>query len=677
MSDETLLARLRTRKLVQWMLAYLAAAWLLAQAFALVGDQFDWARQTQRAITLALGFGVLPALVVAWFHGERGAQRVSAPELIALALSLALAGTGVGSVMRLVPVEGTAQAPQPAPAATLDKRHVAVLPFANLGDGANAGFTDGVHDTLITQISRVPGLTVISRTSVMHWRDQHPTVAEIASALGVGTVLEGSVQRAGDALRIQVQLIDAASDTHLWAEIYDRAARDVFAVQSEIAQKVADAVQIHLAPAESAALSERPTRDDEAYEHFLLGSAHAANDEQDAAITEFQAALARDPQFALAEAELAIAAARLAQTTNDYARKPGLWDVASAAMQRAGELAPQMPEHRLANALLLYWHTQDLAAAEREFRRVVDSMPNDVRAHETYAWLLRRQGRWEEAAAMLERATLLDPRNDNAGEALRWALIALNDRAGVERALRRSEAARPGDEGLLLARADLALALNADVRPTLRVAEAYFAAHTQKFWAAASAWAAATALGDDESARRILARVDWSDPEVLPYLRIARAATELRSGQREQGLQTLAAVRALAERLVEDDPRVISRLLSLGALAQIEALSGNGAEALARVAEAEAVLPIGADFADGLVIWSDLLFVPAMVGERSETLRLLQRFLAYRNPMTPPMLWCSPWANDLRTDPAFRAVMAKAGVDVSKDPGGRPIGPST
>jgi TolB-like protein len=670
-TTDTFLARVQARKLVQWTLAYLALAWLLAQVFALVGEQFDWARGTQRLITLILALGALPALVITWFHGERGAQRITAAELVALTASIALA-IGIGwAVVRNYPAQQ--EQPQAAtPTASLDKRHVAVLPLANLGDPANAGFTDGVHDTLITQIAKVPGITVISRTSVMHWKDLHPTVGEIAGALGVGTVLEGSVQRAGDALRIQVQLIDAATDAHLWAEIYDRPAKDVFAVQSEIAERIAEQVQLRLAPAEREALQTRPTKDDEAWDHFVLGRAHAANQEDEAAADEFRSALAQDPEFALAQAELARALALRANLTNDFALKPGMWKEAEEATQRAESLAPQLPEAQLARGLLLYMNTRDFQAAEKVFRSVVAALPNDARAHQTFGWLLRRQGRWEEAATLFERAAVLDPRDFMAGLALRLALTALRDRAGVERALQRAEAAQPGDFWVLQ-RALHRYDFEGDARPVVETAEAYFTAHPRDFWTAGLGAAAALSLGEYPRAMRILDRVDWTDAELDAGLWILKGATGLRLGRQEAAQQPFDDLRARLDHSMREDPAVTTQLIGISGLAMIEALSGNRAAALARIAEADAVLPIEKDFVDGVVQWSRILFVPAMVGDREGTLRLLRRFLAIRSMVTPQHLWCSPWAADLRTDPDFRALLGAQGVDVTRDPGGRPV----
>ena len=191
----------------------------------------------------------------------------------------------------------------------MDRRRVAVLPFANLGgDPANVAFAGGVHDTLITQIAKIPGLSVISRSSVLQFADKHPTIKEVALALGVGTVLEGSVERDGNRLRIQAQLIDAATDAHLWAETYDRTADDLFAVQSEIAQRVAEQLRIHLAGNDTQRLVARLTSKPAAYEHYVLGRNFVSRGEWPAAIHEFTIAVTIDPEFAAAHAQLSAVA---------------------------------------------------------------------------------------------------------------------------------------------------------------------------------------------------------------------------------------------------------------------------------------------------------------------------------------------------------------------------------
>ena len=193
------------------------------------------------------------------------------------------------------------------PSAPTDRRRIAILPFANLGaDPANVAFAGGVHDTLITQIAKIPGLSVISRSSVLQFADKHPTIKEVAIALGVGTVLEGSVERDGNRLRIQAQLIDAATDAHVWAETYDRNADDLFAVQSEIAQAVAEQLRIRLTSHDSQRLVANLTSKPAAYEHYVVGRNFVSHGKWPEAIQEFTAAVTIDPTFAAAHAQLSL-----------------------------------------------------------------------------------------------------------------------------------------------------------------------------------------------------------------------------------------------------------------------------------------------------------------------------------------------------------------------------------
>ncbi|HSQ68714.1 MAG TPA: hypothetical protein VLM41_01410, partial [Steroidobacteraceae bacterium] len=255
-------AKLRSRKVVQWSLAYVAGAWALLQAVDFLADAFGWPDASKRFATLASLIGLPIAIVVAWYHGERGQQRISAAELALLATLCLLGGSGLWfygkRVERTPAVPGASQpeaARPPGPAVAAARPAIAVLPFDNrsrLED--DAFFVDGIHDDILTQLSKIGALTVIARTSVEQFRDTTLPVKVIAGKLGVGAILEGGVQRAGDRVRINVQLIDAATEGHLWAETYDRelTATNIFTIQSEVAAAIAAALKATLSPAEEA-----------------------------------------------------------------------------------------------------------------------------------------------------------------------------------------------------------------------------------------------------------------------------------------------------------------------------------------------------------------------------------------------------------------------------------------
>src|SRR5215469_2516542 len=225
--------RLKQRKLVQWAIAYFAAAFALLQGIDIVGQQFGWPESVRRGITLALVVGFFVTLVLAWYHGERGAQRVSGAELLIIGVVLALGG---GLLWRFAAASRTpdnqaATMPNESSTPSINAKSIAVLPFENLSEEkANAYFAEGVKDEILTKLAAVRDLKVISRTSTAKYQSNPDNLKTVAQELGVSTVLEGAVQKAGDKVRVNVQLIDARADTHLWAKSYDRELRDVLAV---------------------------------------------------------------------------------------------------------------------------------------------------------------------------------------------------------------------------------------------------------------------------------------------------------------------------------------------------------------------------------------------------------------------------------------------------------------
>ncbi len=328
--------------------------------------------------------------------------------------------------------------PEPA-----DAKSVAVLPFANLSaekDGEY--FADGVHDTVITQLARVKGLTTISRTSVMQYRDAKRNLSEIGDALGVAHVVEGTVQRVGNRVRVTAQLIRVANDQHLWAESYDRDVTDVFEIQSEIAEKVAASVHAQLTPTEKSILARRPTSSVRAYDLYLRARKFAADpvtteaaDRQGLALVN--QAIAEDPGFALAHALAATFYNRLHWWYGD----PAAVELAKQAAERSLALEPDLPEGHVALGHYLYWGRMDLDGALAELGRARQLAPGNSEAAKLRTWILRRQGRWAEALSEIEQAALLDPRDAEAVHYHGAMLAVLN---------RHAEAARVWDRAIAL-----------------------------------------------------------------------------------------------------------------------------------------------------------------------------------------------------------------------------------
>jgi TolB-like protein/Tfp pilus assembly protein PilF len=407
--------RLRRRKVVQWGIAYAAGAWGLLQGLAYVTDTFYWPERVQQLATIALLVGLPVVLVLAWYHGDRGEQRVSAAEITIIAVFVLLGGGllwqfGQPTGKPLVP-NGAAR---PAPAATIDARpSVAVLPFDNRGNQSDdAFFVDGIHDDILTQLSKISALKVISRTSVEQFRDTRLPTQEIAQQLGVTNILEGGVQRVGDRVRINVQLIDADTDAHLWAETYDRelTAANIFAIQSEVAAAISGALKATLSPEEKTRVDAVPTQSLAAWEAYQLGRQRMAR-RTSAGLADaerfFREAIDLDPAFALAYVGLADTLVLQPQYSG-AALETSLEEAARAA-SKASELRPDLAEAWASSALLYARAGGQDDRAETMYRRAISLNPNYATAHQWFSDMLGMLGRREEALIHARRAADLDP----------------------------------------------------------------------------------------------------------------------------------------------------------------------------------------------------------------------------------------------------------------------------
>jgi TolB-like protein/Flp pilus assembly protein TadD len=304
----------------------------------------------------------------------------------------------------------------PKPVRPVDKS-IAVLPFQNLSaEGPHSYFAAGLHDELLTQLSKLGALKVISRTSVMGYEGTKTPLRQIARELGVGSVVEGSVQVVGDRLRVNVQLIDAETDAHLWAERYDRRLEDVFAIQSEVAQRIVAAVGGALTSAEQGSLTSVPTANAEAYRLYMQGREYWIRPGhllQDIEIAQqlYERALALDSSFALAHAALSEVHGRMYWFRYDPspARAASQREEAAAALR----LAPDLPQAHMANGLAYYWGRHDYRRALDEFGVALKDLPNDERAWELIGYIQRRLGNCDKVFEAFEKATQLNPRDAN------------------------------------------------------------------------------------------------------------------------------------------------------------------------------------------------------------------------------------------------------------------------
>jgi TolB-like protein/lipopolysaccharide biosynthesis regulator YciM len=416
------LSDFKQRKIGQWTLTYLAGAWLMMQLMDVLAGHWGFTDAIGRIFDLALVLGLFVTLILAWYHGEKGRQRVSGPELLIIAGILGIGALGFSLLDLGEQTASITDAPDVRVSrGTLDdsRPSVAVLPFANASAGGGeeaAFFAAGIHEDILSQISKIEAIKVISRTSVMTYREGVPNVRAIAEALGVRTVLEGGVQVAGDRVRINLQLIDAATDEHLWAESYNEALTtdSIFTIQSDVAHKVAAALKATLTPAERARIDKRGTDNLEAYQLYLKGRSYwnrrtAADMWQ--AVEYFNAAIEVDDAYATAYAGLADTYAHLGLAAYSGAPADEVLPLAKNALLRALELDNEIAEAYAALGFIRSWYDRDWAGAELAFERAIELNPNYAPTYQWHSHYLVAQGKYDEAVTQIRKALELDPRS--------------------------------------------------------------------------------------------------------------------------------------------------------------------------------------------------------------------------------------------------------------------------
>ena len=679
-----LLRRLRERKLVQWSLAYIAAAFALIQVLDVVAQRFGWPEVVERGFIVALAIGFFVALLLAWYHGERGAQRVSGTELMILALLLLI---GAGILWRVAPgpqVGDAASMRVESRAATAAKdtdipaKSVAVLPFENLSDDkANAYFAGGMRDEILTRLAGVGALKVISRSSTEHYASRPEDLKTVGRQLGVATVLEGSVQRAGDTVHINLQLIDARSDGHLWAESYDRDLKDIFAVERDIAQKVAEALKAKLLPEEVERVGAVATRNPEAHDLYLRGRFYfnRASDqfvliatEMPQAIALFEQARAKDPGFALAAADLASAHMNMYWLGPD--RSASRLAAAKTAVDQALAIQPELAAAHIALGQYYYWGFRDYAQALQHFETVRRLQPNDAEAVIDIAAIARRQARWPEALRGLREAASLNPRASLPPFVLGETYLQLRHYAEAEQALRRSielandtAAARVRRaEVLLLWQGDLG-ALRAALDGLAPGSDAYTGNAIWRYrlqvWS--RDFAAAARVAESSSLDNWPETGNVTLPRRL-FLAHALAAT----GETARANALFAELRKDVEAELKNALQSPDLHLALGfVLADL----GLKDEALAEGRRAVSLTPVSLDAFSGPVYLAKFAQIAARVGANDEAIDTLRKLLTMPagHAVTPALLELDPSWDGLRRDPRFQQLIDTSQAPVAID----------
>ena len=641
--------RLRRRKLVQWGLAYAAGAWALLQGLEYVSGLYDWPRQYQQIALLLLLIGLPVALVLAWYHGDRGEQRIGRTELVILTL-LFLFGGGIFWLYQRgsdAPTASTREAAAPASSKTTAEvgPSIAVLPFENRSAKTDdAFFVDGIHDDILTQLSKVSALKVISRTSVEQFRDTKLPTKTIAQQLGVKSILEGGVQRAGDRVRINVQLIDAGSDAHLWAESYDRelTAANIFAIQSEVAAAIAGALKATLTAGEKARVKAVPTQNLEAWENYQLGRQRLAK-RTSSGFTEaeryFRKAIELDPNFALAYAGLADSLAISIDYT-DVARSATL-ERAQAAADVALKLDPGLAD-AWASAALVAYNRENYERAEELFRRAIELNPNHAMVLKYYGNLLFDLARIDESVRYFERAAGLDPLSAITQVGLGNALAAQERFENAAGRYRRAIEIDPLMPMPYFSLAGLTAYAMDDFVTAVPLAEKAMALDADNAWGAVMLVMLYSDLGDDASFDRVLQQAAdrWPDNAIVNVLLAGR---EMQGGDRNGAERRL-------RRVLNANPR---DSYALGLLGVISYRDGRYAESVARYRNAYPELFSAAPRFDAGNYSTAVEVVPALqkLAKDTEALALLagsEKVMAELPLLGGGLKWSGRAPNDAR-----------------------------
>lgn len=404
-----LLRRLRERKLVQWALAYLAGAWLVLQVLHLLASTYGWPPSVMRAVPVLLTAGFLCAVVLAWYHGERGHQRIGRPELLILAAIAVATGAVVSRVAGARP-DGNEQALE-RPGEAVSDWSVAVLPFVNAtGDGAQEYVADGITEEILDALAHVPGLRVSARTSSFYFKGRSVPVGEIARELGVANVLEGTLRPRGDGLRISVRLVDARANRQLWTEVVDfeRGALPTF--HSDVAGAVLHALRLSTGAGNGVAVHSTQRTNPEAHDRYLQGLFHwnrRTPVDLRRAIDLFNEAIRLDASFAKAHAGLALVYAVQHLNAPEIAAGEVL-DLAEESARRALALDPTLAEAHSALGNTYHWQWR-WDEAQREHERAVALNPNSSPARQWFGEHLVKMGEGAAAEEQLRHAVALDP----------------------------------------------------------------------------------------------------------------------------------------------------------------------------------------------------------------------------------------------------------------------------
>ena len=680
MNPKIFFGELKRRNVYKVAVAYAVVGWLLIQVATQVFPFLEIPNWMIRLVILLTAFGFPVALIIAWAFEltPEGIKRTEdadaarqhsrggvwiAVVVVAATLSLGLFFLGRYSAGRATP-----QVTE-APTSVTPQKSIAVLPFENLSEEkANAFFADGVQDEILTDLSKIADLKVISRSSVMHYRsglERNPR--KIGEELGVAHVLEGSVQRAGNRIRVNAQLIDARNDTHLWAQTYDRDLSDVFAIQSEIAKTIADQLQAKLSPQEKSAIQRPPTSDIAAFDLYTRarnlwltawGSSTGKDDLLQAADLLNQA-VARDPSFFDAWCQLAVTEVTIYFL--DWDHTPVRLTKAEVAVQTAARLRPDAGETHLALGRMRYFGYLDYKGALAELELARRSIPNDPWVVLLKGYIERRQGRWDESIRDQQRGTELDPRNTLALQQLATTYEAMRRYAEAKAVLTRALAFDPNDAITRAYHAFVDFEWKADTRPLQQVIASIRATNAAAVPTIANFWLLCALAERDAVAARDALMASGANPingisENIHFSQPFMEGLIARSmHDEEKARAAFTTARTQQEKTIQAQADYAPAVCMLGL---IDAALGQKEEALREGQRAVDLLPLEKDALGGMEIVKYFSVTAAWAGNKDLACRQLVIATSQPSALSYGQLKLLPFWDALHSDPQFEKIVA-------------------
>src|SRR5205809_558289 len=562
---------------------------------------------------------------------------------------------------------------QPAPTGSaIPEKSIAVLPFGNLSrDPDNAYFADGIQDEILTRLSKIADLKVISRTSTQHYKSAPENLPKIARQLGVANIVEGSVQKSGDAVRVNVQLIKASNDSHLWADTFDRKLTDIFSVESEVAKAIADQLQAKLTGREEQVIAAKPTNNPEAYDAYLRGLAYTLRTAFTPANSlgaqkYVKEAVRLDPKFALGWALLSYVNAS-GYLTQSLQPTVALREEARAAAETALTLQPNLGEAVFAKGFYHYACLKDYDTAVNYLEQAYRLLPNNSRIPQALAYVERRRGQWDKSEAYFNEAEKLDPRNVNLLSQHARSYICLRRFPEALRKLEQILNITPDDIDTLVVKARIAQAegdlprASALLVPLRLGADYANALETQVYQAILESHPAAVIA----QLKEILAKPDQALGYYNGELRFWLGWAQEVSGDYAAARDSWNQARSELEPFLKEQPE---NFVLMGDLALTSMGLGDNTAALTLAERAIAMMPIEKDALIGPRPLDILARVAASIGDSDRSISTLTKLLsipyeaplAANPPLTPALLRLDPMFNPLRNDPRFQKLVASA-----------------